>query len=71
MDRPVRSLAKAATWQIMGFVSMTAITYAITGSLTDGGLVALGGAIAGSASYMLHERVWARIRWGQQDSRPL
>lgn len=65
MDRPIRTLAKAATWQIMGFLVMSVITFAVTGSITEGGMVALGGALAGSLTFVVHERVWARVRWGR------
>ena len=64
METPIRSLAKAVTWQLSGLVTMTAITWAFTGSLATGGAVAVGGAITGAALYVLHERIWARIRWG-------
>lgn len=59
-----RTFAKATTWQISGFAVMTALTWAITGSLAEGGAVAGAGAVAGFVSYYLHERAWARVRWG-------
>jgi uncharacterized membrane protein len=64
METPIRSLAKAVTWQALGLLTMTAITYALTGSLATGGAVALLGAASGMITYVLHERLWARIRWG-------
>lgn len=63
-ETPRRTFAKAATWQISGFAVMTALTWAIAGSLAEGGAVAAGGAAAGFVSYYLHERAWARVRWG-------
>jgi uncharacterized membrane protein len=64
METPLRSLAKAVTWQALGLVTMTAITFALTGSLATGGAVALVSAMTGAVFYVVHERVWARIRWG-------
>jgi len=64
METPLRSLAKALTWQALGLLTMTAITWMLTGSLATGGAVAGLGAVTGAAAYVLHERVWARIRWG-------
>ncbi|MGF1622469.1 MAG: DUF2061 domain-containing protein [Rhodomicrobiaceae bacterium] len=65
MDRPVRTVAKAISWQALGLITMTAITYAITGSVAEGGLIAVVGAITGMFSFILHERVWTRISWGR------
>jgi uncharacterized membrane protein len=64
METPFRSLVKALTWQALGLVTMTALTFALTGSLVTGGAVALGSAALGLVLYAAHERVWARIRWG-------
>ena len=60
-----RTIAKAVSWQALGLVVMTAITFAITRSVAQGGLVAIVGAAVGMVSYVLHERVWARISWGK------
>ena len=66
METTRRAIAKAVTWQLMGLVVMTAITYAITGSVAEGGLVAIVGAATGLATYVLHERVWSEIAWGRK-----
>lgn len=65
MDTNLRTLAKTATWQTSGLLAMCGITYAVTGSLADGGIVAIIGAVTGTLAYMLHERLWSRVRWGQ------
>ena len=65
METTRRAIAKAVTWQLMGLVVMTAITYAITGSVAEGGLIAVVGAASGLATYVLHERVWSGIAWGR------
>jgi uncharacterized membrane protein len=59
-----RAVAKAASWQALGLVVMTAITYPITGSVAEGGLVAILGAATGMLTYVLHEKAWANIAWG-------
>jgi uncharacterized membrane protein len=71
MERPIRSIAKALTWQVLGLTSMTGITYLLTGSLLTGGAVALAGAASGAALYIVHERAWARIRWGIAEAQRL
>ena len=50
METTRRAIAKAVTWQLIGLFVMTAITYAITGSVAEGGLVAIVGAATGLAT---------------------
>jgi uncharacterized membrane protein len=65
-DTPLRSMAKAATWQALGLVVMTLITWAVTGSVATGSAIALLGAATGTVTYVLHERLWARVGWGRR-----
>lgn len=67
MDTPARTVAKSVTWQISGLLVMTLIAWVVTGSVAQGGAVALTGALAGFVSYFVHERLWARVRWGRAD----
>jgi len=71
METPLRSLVKAVTWQALGLVTMTAITFALTGSLATGGAVALVSTVTGAVFYILHERLWARVRWGLAEAQRL
>lgn len=66
MDSPARTLAKTLTWQASGFLVMVGLTWIVTGSLSAGGMIALGGAAIGTVTYALHERLWARITWGRR-----
>lgn len=70
MESKVRLLAKAVTWQALGLVIMTLIGFLVTGSATQGGVVALSGAVSGFICYVLHEVLWNRVKWGR-DPRPL
>lgn len=65
MDRPRRTVAKAITWQALGLLTMTGIGYVVTGSVGAGGMIAAVGAGVGTVCYVIHERVWARVRWGR------
>ncbi|MEM0937245.1 MAG: DUF2061 domain-containing protein [Pseudomonadota bacterium] len=69
METRARSIVKCLTWQISGLVVMTVITYGLTGSIATGGAVALAGTLVGSVTYVLHERVWDRVRWGRSERR--
>ncbi len=63
-DSRQRSIVKAVTWQALGLVVTTAITWGVTGSVATGGMIAVLGAATGSVTYLLHERLWAHIAWG-------
>ncbi|MGF1562535.1 MAG: DUF2061 domain-containing protein [Geminicoccaceae bacterium] len=64
METPVRSLIKAVTWQLLGLLTMTALGYLVFGELAGAGLMSLLSAASGFIFYLLHEQVWARVRWG-------
>lgn len=64
MEQRKRTWTKALTWQLIGFVVMTAINYLYMGSFQRGlGLSALLTSV-GLVTYYLHERAWARLSWG-------
>ncbi len=59
-----RSFAKAVTYRVLIMAMDFTTIYLFTGAVR----VALGFMIASniytSVAYLLHERIWARIRWG-------
>lgn len=65
METRKRTLTKAFLWQALGLGVMTLIGWAMTGSATLGGGLAISNAIVGFATYFLYERVWVRIGWGR------
>jgi uncharacterized membrane protein len=65
MDTQVRLLTKSATWQIMGFLTMTLIGYLFTGSISASGGIAVTGTIIGFVSYFAHEKLWSKVAWGR------
>ena len=64
METKKRTLAKAATWQVLGLMVMTLIGFFMTGSVAEGGAYAMITATIGFVTFFLHERVWAGIGWG-------
>ncbi|MEF2552780.1 DUF2061 domain-containing protein [Aurantimonas sp. A2-1-M11] len=64
METRMRSLTKATSWQGLGLVTMSALGYVFTGSLTSGGILAVSSGIVGFCVYLVHERLWAGVRWG-------
>lgn len=64
MESKTRSMVKAVLWTLMGFVMMIGVGYASTGSMALGSGMALINSTLGLVSYVIYERVWARISWG-------
>ena len=64
MENNKRTWAKALTWQTTGLIIMTGVNYLFLGSLQQsmGLSVLLAG--MGLITYVIHERLWARVRWG-------
>ncbi len=56
MEKPIRTLAKAVSWQLLGMIVMVVIGYAFTGS------VAAGGGIASPARPWISQLLPARTR---------
>jgi len=65
MDTPLRTVVKAISWQLLGLIVITLISYSHTGSIRSAISLASTSAILGTISYIIHERLWQRIRWGK------
>ncbi|WP_346899549.1 DUF2061 domain-containing protein [uncultured Roseibium sp.] len=66
METMVRTLVKAATWQGLGILTMTALSYPQTGSLTGALSIAVSASASGFVFYLIHEKIWNRVRWGRR-----
>lgn len=65
METRLRSVVKAVIWNLIGLSVMAIVGLLVTGSLTAGGLMAVINTVLGFATYLVYERVWARIHWGR------
>lgn len=65
METRKRSLVKALVWNTIGFLTMTLVGLAATGSVSLGGAMALINTGLGFACYLIYERVWTRVTWGR------
>jgi len=73
MDSTRRIILKAITWQILGVITMTALSYPHTGSLTIALTLSVSTSAAGFVSFLVHERIWNSVRWGRkaaEENRP-
>ena len=65
MENKKRTWIKALTWQGIGLLSMTTVNYLYLGNLSQGMGLSLLLTVQGLLTYVVHERVWARVRWGK------
>jgi uncharacterized membrane protein len=56
-----QSLAKTGTFAVIHFFVAFSIGYALTGSVTIAGAIALLEPMANTLAYFVHERLWARF----------
>lgn len=65
VDRPWRSLAKAASWRVTGTLDTILLSWLITGHV--GKAISIGAAelFTKTLLYYCHERVWNRVRAGR------
>ncbi|TMV66725.1 DUF2061 domain-containing protein [Thioclava sp. BHET1] len=60
-----RTVVKAVLWNLIGLTVMAVVGLVMTGSVALGGSMALVNTALGLVTYVLYERVWARIGWGR------
>ncbi len=66
MESHQRSIAKAASYRLFGSLLTALIAYLLCGAWDVALGVGLFDSVAKMAAYFLHERLWARIKWGRQ-----
>jgi uncharacterized membrane protein len=59
-----RSIAKSISWRIVGSLDTFVLSSAISHQIEVGAVIAGSEVLTKLALYYLHERGWARIRWG-------
>ncbi|MEL6299898.1 MAG: DUF2061 domain-containing protein [Pseudomonadota bacterium] len=68
METRTRLMMRATTWQLLGLVVMTGISYPQVGSFYAALTIAASGAASGFLFYAVHEHLWMRVRWGRLQS---
>ena len=66
METRLRSIVKAVIWNMIGLSVMAVVGLVVTGSLAAGGVMAAINTVIGFTTYLIYERVWARIHWGRR-----
>lgn len=63
-DTQSRSLAKTISWRVVATFVTGAVTWVFTGRLEVAVTIGVGDTLVKFLIYYLHERAWARIRFG-------
>ena len=64
MDTYNRTFAKTATYRVATFVFTYLITFALTGATGLSTTMAILSLTVGALSFIIHERLWTKVRWG-------
>jgi uncharacterized membrane protein len=65
IETNARSIAKAISWRITGSVDTFIISWLLTGYVGLAGSIAVVEIVTKIFYYWIHERVWAKIKWGK------
>jgi len=64
-EKPIRSIAKAISWRIIGTLDTLLVSYLLTGKVVLAASIASIDFITKMFLYFFHERIWNRIGWGK------
>ncbi|WP_149304690.1 DUF2061 domain-containing protein [Pareuzebyella sediminis] len=64
-ERPIRSIAKAVSWRVIGTLDTLLISYVLTGEVAIAASIASIDFVTKMFLYFFHERIWNKINWGK------
>ena len=64
-EKPVRSIAKALSWRIIGTLDTLVDSYLLTGKMSLAASIASVDFLTKLILYFFHERAWNKIKWGK------
>ena len=64
-ERPIRSVAKAISWRVIGTLDTLLISYLLTGKVALAASIASIDFVTKMFLYFFHERLWNSIVWGK------
>ncbi|MGB7394166.1 MAG: DUF2061 domain-containing protein [Pricia sp.] len=64
-EQPMRSIAKAISWRVIGTLDTLFISYLLTGKVAIAASIASIDFVTKMFLYFFHERVWNKIGWGR------
>ncbi len=64
-DKPMRSIAKAFSWRVVGTIDTLVVSYIISGEMVLAASIASVDFLTKLGLYFFHERAWNKIKWGK------
>lgn len=64
-EKPIRSVAKAVSWRVIGTLDTLLISYLLTGEVAIAASIASIDFVTKMFLYFFHERIWNKINWGK------
>lgn len=65
-ERPIRSIAKALSWRVVGTLDTLLISYLLTGKIAIAASIATIDFLTKMVLYFFHERAWNLVHWGKK-----
>ncbi|RKR07751.1 putative membrane protein [Maribacter vaceletii] len=64
-EKPIRSVAKALSWRVIGTLDTLVVSYILTGEMAVAASIASVDFLTKMVLYFFHERIWNGIKWGK------
>ena len=64
-EKPIRSVAKALSWRVVGTLDTLLVSYMLTGKISLAASIASVDFVTKLILYFFHERIWNIIKWGR------
>ncbi len=64
-EKPIRSIAKALSWRVIGTLDTLLISYLLTGEIALAASIASIDFLTKMVLYFFHERLWNMVKWGK------
>ncbi len=64
-EKPIRSVAKAISWRLIGTLDTLLISFILTGEVAIAASIASIDFVTKMFLYFFHERLWNKINWGK------
>ncbi len=64
-EKPIRSIAKALSWRVVGTLDTLLISYLLTGKIALAASIASIDFLTKMVLYFFHERLWNMVKWGK------
>ncbi len=64
-EKPVRSIAKAISWRVVGTLDTLIVSYYVTGQWGTAAAISSVDFVTKMILYFFHERIWNKIKWGR------